>query len=178
MHNEQILALSGAAATPVTSLGSSTINSADWNLSDFRFGSKNAPGVLTLRASGNSRSNRAANAVYHVDTGDGVEIGALATLTELERDPLIRASYPALAEAAAIAATPQLRNMATIGGNLLQRPRCWYFRSDHVTCWLRGGDTCYAREGENQHHALFQPSPSESSRLPAPTAAAGGRCVR
>jgi xanthine dehydrogenase YagS FAD-binding subunit len=106
-----------------------------------------------------------------VDTGDGVEIGALATLAELERDPLIRASYPALAEAAAIAATPQLRNMATIGGNLLQRPRCWYFRDEHVRCWLRGGDTCYAREGENQHHALFQPSPCVAAHPSDPATA-------
>jgi xanthine dehydrogenase YagS FAD-binding subunit len=106
-----------------------------------------------------------------VDTGDGVEIGALATLTELERHPLIRASYPALAEAAAIAATPQLRNMATIGGNLLQRPRCWYFRDEHVRCWLRGGDTCYAREGENQHHALFQPSPCVAAHPSDPATA-------
>ena len=106
-----------------------------------------------------------------VDTGDGVEIGALATLAELERHPLIRASYPALAEAAAIAATPQLRNMATIGGNLLQRPRCWYFRSEEVTCWLRGGDTCYAREGENQHHALFQPSPCVATHPSDPATA-------
>jgi xanthine dehydrogenase YagS FAD-binding subunit len=106
-----------------------------------------------------------------VDTGDGVEIGALATLSELERHPLIRASYPALAEAAAIAATPQLRNMATIGGNLLQRPRCWYFRSEQVTCWLRGGDTCYAREGENQHHALFGESPCVATHPSDPATA-------
>jgi xanthine dehydrogenase YagS FAD-binding subunit len=104
-------------------------------------------------------------------TGDGVEIGALATLAELERHPLITASYPALAEAAAIAATPQLRNMATIGGNLLQRPRCWYFRSEEVTCWLRGGDTCYAREGQNQHHALFQPSPCVAAHPSDPATA-------
>lgn len=106
-----------------------------------------------------------------VDTGDGVEIGVLATLAELERHPLIRASYPALAEAAAIAATPQLRNMATIGGNLLQRPRCWYFRDEHLRCWLRGGDTCYAREGENQHHALFQPSPCVATHPSDPATA-------
>jgi xanthine dehydrogenase YagS FAD-binding subunit len=94
-----------------------------------------------------------------LDTGDGLEIGALATLTQLEADPLIRARYPALAEAAAAAASPQLRNMATIGGNLLQRPRCWYFRSPHVTCWLKGGDACPARNGENQLHALFGADP-------------------
>ncbi len=93
------------------------------------------------------------------DSPDGATIGALATLSEIERHPLITARYPALAEAAAIAATPQLRNMATIGGNLLQRPRCWYYRSTEVTCWLEGGDTCYARDGQNQYHALFDESP-------------------
>lgn len=90
---------------------------------------------------------------------DGLEIGALATLAQIEDDPLVRAGYPALAEAAALAATPQLRNMATVGGNLLQRPRCWYFRNPHVSCWLKGGDDCPAREGENQLHALFGDSP-------------------
>ncbi len=89
----------------------------------------------------------------------GVTIGSLATLAQLEDDPLIRESFPALSEAAALAATPPLRNMATIGGNLLQRPRCWYYRSEHVDCWLKGGTDCPAREGENQFHALFDASP-------------------
>jgi xanthine dehydrogenase YagS FAD-binding subunit len=93
------------------------------------------------------------------ETAEGVTIGALTTLTEIERHPLIRAGYPALAEAISLAATPQLRNRATIGGNLLQRPRCWYFRSSHVPCWLKGGERCYARDGENQHHAIFDVSP-------------------
>jgi xanthine dehydrogenase YagS FAD-binding subunit len=90
---------------------------------------------------------------------EGLRIGALASLAQIEDDPLIRGEYTALAEAAALAATPQLRNMATIGGNLLQRPRCWYYRSEHVNCWLKGGTDCPAREGENQYHALFGESP-------------------
>ena len=90
---------------------------------------------------------------------NGLTIGALATLAQLEEDPIIQARYPALAEAAALAATPQLRNMATIGGNLLQRPRCWYFRNPRVPCWLKGGADCPARVGENQLHALFDISP-------------------
>lgn len=90
---------------------------------------------------------------------DGLTIGALATLAELEEDPFVQARYPVLAEAAGLAATPQLRNMATLGGNLLQRPRCWYFRDSRVHCWLKGGDVCYARGGQNQHHALFDVSP-------------------
>ncbi|CAA9546194.1 MAG: Periplasmic aromatic aldehyde oxidoreductase, FAD binding subunit YagS [uncultured Thermomicrobiales bacterium] len=90
---------------------------------------------------------------------DGLSIGALATLDDLEDDPLVRQLAPALAEAAAAAASPQLRNMATIGGNLLQRPRCWYFRSSLVHCWLKGGTECQARDGENALHALFDQSP-------------------
>lgn len=89
------------------------------------------------------------------ETPDGLRIGALTSLTELETDPLIRERYTALSEAAAIAATPQLRNMATIGGNLLQRPRCWYYRNPLFHCWLKGGDTCHARDGQNRQHALF-----------------------
>jgi xanthine dehydrogenase YagS FAD-binding subunit len=72
---------------------------------------------------------------------------------------LVKHLCPALSEAAAAAATPQLRNMATIGGNLLQRPRCWYFRNPRFHCWLKGGDDCPARDGENALHALFGNSP-------------------
>jgi xanthine dehydrogenase YagS FAD-binding subunit len=89
----------------------------------------------------------------------GLTLGALTTLAQLEEDPRVRARCPALAEAAALAATPQLRHMATIGGNLLQRPRCWYFRNPRIPCWLKGGDDCPARAGENQLHALFDVSP-------------------
>jgi xanthine dehydrogenase YagS FAD-binding subunit len=90
---------------------------------------------------------------------DGVTIGSLTVLDDLEKDPLLNASYRALAEAAAAAASPQLRNMATIGGNLLQRPRCWYFRNPRVHCWLKGGERCAAEEGDNRHHALFGQGP-------------------
>ena len=90
---------------------------------------------------------------------DGLTIGALTTLAQLEEDPRVRSDCPALAEAASLAATPQLRHMATIGGNLLQRPRCWYFRNPRIPCWLKGGDDCPARPGENQLHALFDVSP-------------------
>jgi xanthine dehydrogenase YagS FAD-binding subunit len=89
----------------------------------------------------------------------GTRLGALTTLAEIELSEHIQERYPALAQAAALAATPQLRNMATIGGNLLQRPRCWYFRNALFHCWLKGGDDCHARDGENQFHALFDVSP-------------------
>ena len=93
------------------------------------------------------------------ESAQGLSLGALTTLTEIETHPLIRERYPLLAEAAEVAATPQLRNMATLGGNLLQRPRCWYFRNPRFHCWLKGGDECQARDGENQQHALFGSSP-------------------
>jgi xanthine dehydrogenase YagS FAD-binding subunit len=93
--------------------------------------------------------------VISITDDGGIRIGALASLSELEHHPLIHVPYAALSRSVAVAATRQLRNMATIGGNLLQRPRCWYFRDELVPCWLKGGDDCPAREGENQHHALF-----------------------
>jgi xanthine dehydrogenase YagS FAD-binding subunit len=102
---------------------------------------------------------------------DGLTIGALASLAQIESDPLVTATFPALAEAAALAATPQLRNMATIGGNLLQRPRCWYFRNHHLHCWLKGGDACPARDGESQHHALFGGGPCYAAHPSDPATA-------
>lgn len=92
-------------------------------------------------------------------TANGVTLGALTTLSEIEQSDLLRKHYPVVAEAAELAATPQLRNMATIGGNLLQRPRCWYFRNQRFHCWLKGGEDCPAQAGENQHHALFGGGP-------------------
>lgn len=89
------------------------------------------------------------------DEKTGLRIGPLVTLAQIDADKTIRARYTALADAAGHAATPQIRNMATAGGNLLQRPRCWYFRSEHYHCRKKGGETCYAQEGENQYHAIF-----------------------
>jgi xanthine dehydrogenase YagS FAD-binding subunit len=89
------------------------------------------------------------------DTAQGLTLGTLTTLADIETHAVIRQHYPLLAQAAAVAATPQLRNMATLGGNLLQRPRCWYFRSRLLQCWLKGGTECPAHDGENQFHALF-----------------------
>ena len=93
------------------------------------------------------------------ETDRGLTLGALTPLTVLETHPIIRQRYPVLAEAAAVAATPQLRNMATLGGNLLQRPRCWYFRHPYLHCWLKGGETCPAYTGQNALHALFGDGP-------------------
>lgn len=91
--------------------------------------------------------------------GDGVTIGAGTTLSGIEADAGLRERYAALAQAAAAAASLPLRNVATVGGNLLQRPRCWYFRNSRVQCWLKGGEQCPAREGQNRLHALFSGGP-------------------
>lgn len=87
-----------------------------------------------------------------------VRIGALTTLAEIERDAQLAERAPILRAAVRDAATPQLRNMATVGGNLMQRNRCWYFRGPY-TCWQKGGDQCYARGGQNKYHAIFDDSP-------------------
>lgn len=84
----------------------------------------------------------------------GLRIGALATLAEIAAHPQVQRRFHALSAAAAAAASPQLRNQGTIGGNLCQRPRCWYYRGD-FDCARKGGDTCFAKEGENQLHAVF-----------------------
>jgi xanthine dehydrogenase YagS FAD-binding subunit len=90
------------------------------------------------------------------ETPDGVEIGALTTLTEIERDPVIRAKYRVLADAARRVASPQIRNTGTIGGNLSQDARCWYYRYG-LPCYRAAGNTCFADtpEGVNREHALF-----------------------
>lgn len=85
-------------------------------------------------------------------------IGALATLADVEDHAGLRASLPLLVQAVEQAATRQLRHRATVGGNLLQQPRCRYYRTEDVTCWYAGGDTCPARHGRNEHHAIFQTS--------------------
>jgi len=88
---------------------------------------------------------------------DGLRLGPLSTLSEIADHPEIQRSYSALADAAGHAATPQVRNMATLGGNIMQRPRCWYFRSSDFDCKKKGGDsdTCHAHSGENQYHAIM-----------------------
>jgi xanthine dehydrogenase YagS FAD-binding subunit len=86
----------------------------------------------------------------------GLAIGPLITLQRLSTDAAVLKSARALAQAAGAAATPQIRNMATLGGNLAQRPRCWYFRSGLFPCRKKGGDRCFAIEGEHEFHSIFQ----------------------
>lgn len=84
-----------------------------------------------------------------------LQLGALTTLVQIAGNTEVQATWPALAQALAGAATPQIRNMATLGGNLCQRPRCWYFRQQAYPCRKKGGDRCFAQLGENRDHAIF-----------------------
>lgn len=90
--------------------------------------------------------------------GGGIKIGALTALADIAADVSIAGKYAVLSQAAAAVGTPQIREQGTIGGNLCQRPRCWYFRSD-LQCLKKGGKTCYAMAGENQYHAIFGAGP-------------------
>jgi xanthine dehydrogenase YagS FAD-binding subunit len=93
-----------------------------------------------------------------VETDGVVRIGAATRVSELADDPIVREQFPALAEACEAVGTPALRNMGTIGGNLCQRPRCWYFRRN-VRCHKNGGDSCPAVDGENQYLAILGGGP-------------------
>jgi xanthine dehydrogenase YagS FAD-binding subunit len=106
---------------------------------------------------------------YIKEDSGWLRIGPLVTLATIADHPLIRKQYAALATAALRAATPQIRNMATVGGNLLQRPRCWYFRSDQFHCLRKGGERCFAQDGENEYHAIFD---NEVCAIVHPSAAA------
>ncbi|MDA0328163.1 MAG: xanthine dehydrogenase family protein subunit M [Gemmatimonadetes bacterium] len=90
------------------------------------------------------------------ETTQSLEIGALTTLTEIESHPLIQARFELLAEAARRVASPQIRNAGTLGGNICQDTRCWYYRYG-VKCYRAGGNTCYAAapDAMNREHALF-----------------------
>jgi xanthine dehydrogenase YagS FAD-binding subunit len=94
------------------------------------------------------------------DGRKGLSIGALVTLTQLEENPIVKSAFPGLAEAAHSVATPQIRNLGTVAGNLCQRPRCWYFRLEEVICLKKGGSECYAATGENKYNAIIGGGPS------------------
>jgi xanthine dehydrogenase YagS FAD-binding subunit len=85
----------------------------------------------------------------------GFVIGAGVKLAAIAEHPKLRKYFPALTTAAGDIGGPQIRNMGTLGGNLCQRNRCWYFRDEHTHCLLKGGDKCFAIDGENRYHAIF-----------------------
>jgi len=91
-----------------------------------------------------------------IDEKGGLKIGANVTLAELESNETIKSHYLALHLAVAHAGTAQLRNSATLGGNLAQRTRCWYFRSKDHECYRKGSGTCFAQKGENEFHSIIQ----------------------
>ena len=96
----------------------------------------------------------------NVDRDGTLKVGALVTLAKVAGHDEIKKSFPALAHACGEAASPQIRNVATIGGNILQRPRCWYYRLESYKCIKKGGDTCFAIAGMNRYHVIFGGGPA------------------
>ena len=86
-------------------------------------------------------------------------IGSLVTVAQIEDDAEVKKVFPGLHEAASEVASQQIRNVATVGGNLAQHSRCWYFRHRDTVCLKKNGDLCYARNGENRYHSLFTGNP-------------------
>jgi xanthine dehydrogenase YagS FAD-binding subunit len=93
---------------------------------------------------------------YIKEQKNGLKIGATTTISEIASSDLIAKKYPLLTQAANHVAVPQIRNVGTLGGNLCQKPRCWYFRGKlFKDCFRKGGNNCYAPGGENQYHAII-----------------------
>jgi len=142
---EAMLAPDGGASDPETTI----VKAGGIDLLDLMKEGLLAPTRVT------SLSGVAGLSAIEPQDGGGLRIGALVTLARLASDANVRKVYPALADAAANSASPEIRNAATLGGNLLQRPRCWYFRATQHRCLRKGGGHCYAIDGENQYHAIF-----------------------
>jgi xanthine dehydrogenase YagS FAD-binding subunit len=109
-------------------------------------------------------------------TNGGLRIGAAMKMVDFAEHAEVARLYPALSAAAIEVGTPQIRNQATVGGNLNQRPRCWYFRNEEFVCFKKGGNTCFSIAGENQFHAIFGGGPSfivHPSSLAVPMTAYG-----
>jgi xanthine dehydrogenase YagS FAD-binding subunit len=146
-------------------------DSLDW----FKDRAKEAGAVIDLEGIPELRGIR--------ERPDGVEIGAMTTLTDVETNPMIMERYGLLADAARQVASPQIRNAGTLGGNVCQDTRCWYYRYG-VKCYRAGGNTCYAAapEAMNREHALFGASRcvavSPSDTAPALVALDAGMVVR
>jgi xanthine dehydrogenase YagS FAD-binding subunit len=108
--------------------------------------------------------------------GGGLKIGAAMKVADLAEHAEVKKLYPALALAAIEVGTPQIRNQGTVGGNLNQRPRCWYFRNEEFVCFKKGGNQCFSPAGENQFHAIFGGGPTfivHPSSLAVPSVAYG-----
>jgi xanthine dehydrogenase YagS FAD-binding subunit len=108
----------------------------------------------------------------------GLRIGSAVKLIDVIENDLIAKSYPAFHYAAAEVGTPQIRHLGTVGGNLNQRPRCWYFRNEEFHCLKKGGARCFSVDGENQFHAIFGEGPCHivhPSSLAVPSIAYGAR---
>jgi len=108
----------------------------------------------------------------------GLKIGAAVKIADLAEHAQTLAMYPALIQAAGEVGTPQIRNQGTVGGNINQRPRCWYFRNEEFVCFKKGGTRCFAPAGENQFHAIFGNGPShivQPSSLAVPAVAYGAK---
>jgi xanthine dehydrogenase YagS FAD-binding subunit len=95
-----------------------------------------------------------------VEADGSLRIGPLATLARVAADERVRRTHAALAQSCQEAASPQIRTVATIGGNVLQRPRCWYYRLESYQCLKKGGDVCFAVGGENRYQSIFGGGPS------------------
>jgi xanthine dehydrogenase YagS FAD-binding subunit len=95
----------------------------------------------------------------NIEIRNGAKIGALVTLDTIQKHNEIRTMFRAIAQAAEGVASPQIRNVGTIGGNLCQRPRCWYFRDPELKCLKKGGQACLAVAGNNTYHAIFGSGP-------------------
>jgi len=87
--------------------------------------------------------------------GDGLHVGATTTLTDVIESKDVQGTWPLLSEAAVTVASPLIRNFGTIGGNINQRPRCWFFRGENFNCYKKGGDFCYSVTGDNRYHAII-----------------------
>jgi xanthine dehydrogenase YagS FAD-binding subunit len=94
------------------------------------------------------------------DGKGGLKIGAVVTISDLIEHSDVQSRFPGLAEAALSIATPQIRNLGSVGGNLCQRPRCWYFRLENYKCLKKGGTQCFAYSGENKYNAILGGGPS------------------
>jgi xanthine dehydrogenase YagS FAD-binding subunit len=96
---------------------------------------------------------------YIKEAGNQVLIGSMTRVVEAAESPVIREKLPVLHQAALSLASPQLRNVGTVGGNLNQRPRCWYYRDPDTICRKKGGSRCFAFRGRNRYHAIFGGGP-------------------